>query len=61
MTRECESGSESGWKGEGKKENLESNFILPGNLSQIITVISKLQIKAVHQPLDLKTNRAANL
>lgn len=48
-------------EGGKEKKNLESNFILPGNLSQIITVISKLQIKAVHQPLDLKTNRAANL
>lgn len=44
-----------------KKKNLESDLTFPGNLSQISIVISKIQIKAIHQPLGLQTNRQLNL
>lgn len=52
---------ERGRVGDDEKKKKKSDLTFPGNLSQISIVISKIQIKAIHQRFCLKPNRQLNL
>lgn len=52
---------ERGRVGDDEKKKKKSDLTFPGNLSQISIVISKIQIKAIHQRFSLKPNRQLNL